>query len=100
MFDKLKIWLRGDSNWKAEQELDRLGKNDAFLGDAMDGYRTMPESDHTKAVETLKARLAKRTKKKQGFIYWRSIAAAAAMVGVIGLFFWTQRDFGKSEVLV
>jgi TonB family protein len=100
MFDKLKIWLRGDSNWKAEQELDRLGKSDAFLSDAMEGYRAIPEGDHTRSLAELKARLTKRTEKKRGFIYWRGIAAAAAVVGVIGLFFWTQRDLKGPDVLV
>ena len=99
MFDKLKIWLRGDSNWKAEQELDGLGKNDAFLADAMEGYRSLPEADHSKAVNDLKAKLnSKYSKKKRGIVWW-NYAAAAAVIGVIGLFFWIQRSPVESGVI-
>ncbi len=99
MIDKLKRWLSGDADWKAEQKLDQLGKNDPFLADAMEGYRSMPESDHASVVKDLKAKLPVKmqsTATKGASISWKAIAAAASLIGVIGLFIWTQNSFDSS----
>lgn len=104
MFNKLKGWLTGDADWKAEQELNRLGKKDAFLKDAMDGYRAMPEADHTQAVRDLKGKLRQQyTKEDRGagmLFSWKNIAAAAALIGAIGLFFWTQQSLDDPTTIV
>ena len=104
MFDQLKKWLSGDADWKSEQRLDQLGKNDAFLKDAMDGYRSMPEADHSKTIASLKDQLkgkyAKDEADRKGTQFnWRTLAAAAAFIGVIGLFFWTQRELPDSGTI-
>lgn len=105
MFDRFKKWLDGDANWKSEKDLDRLAGKDAFLQDAMDGYRALPEADHSQAVQNLKGRLQKeyQLKGKQATsngLSWKMIAAAASLVGVIGLFFWLQSDPTNSNTIV
>jgi len=102
MFDKLKRWLNGDADWNAEQELQHLGKKDAFLSDAMEGYQSLPEADHAQAISDLKGKINKQYTSKGSrstlkTIPWKS--AAAALVGVIGLFYWTQREISPSEVV-
>ncbi len=97
MINKLKRWLSGDADWKTEQELNRIAQDDAFLGDAMEGYRTLPEGDHSKNIKDLKANLQHRYKKERRGFAWRNVAAAAAVIGVIGLLFWTQNIFDENR---
>ncbi len=83
MIDKLKRWISGDTDWKAEQNLDKISKDDAFLADALEGYRSFTESDHEENIRLLKSKL--KDKKRSGILIWTRIAAAAIIIALIAV---------------
>ena len=87
MFDLLKNWLTGNIDAKSERKLDKSAKDDPFLADALEGYRSMPEADHAAAVDRLKARLNNEKKDRGAIIWWRVAAAAIVLIG-LGITFW------------
>ena len=91
MFDRLKKWLLGEADHIAEQQLDQMAKKDSFLADALEGYRSVPEGDHARSVAELKARIRSKKERRPVGFSWTKVAAAAGLVGAIGLFFWLQQ---------
>lgn len=85
-FQLLNQWLSGKINSQEERQLDQLAQKDAFLADAIEGYRSFPESDHLKDLTQLKAKLRKRTNPKSRLapLFFYRTAAAAIFVGLIG----------------
>jgi TonB family protein len=80
----LQRWLRGDFTRRDERSLNDLAKEDPFLADALEGYRTLPEQDHAAAVTRLKAEIRRRSEKRKrsaGFYLVRMAAAGAVLVG-------------------
>ena len=96
MFDLLKNWLTGNIDSKSERKLDESAKEDPFLADALEGYRSMPEADHAAAVDRLKARLNNEKKDKGAFIWWR-VAAAIVILGV-GITFWINQPKEDTQI--
>jgi TonB family protein len=83
VIDLLKKWLNGTAKATDERALERKAAADDFLADAVEGYRSMPEADHTKNIAALKARLPQNKKRRDTGVIWWRMAAAAALVGVI-----------------
>ena len=78
-------WLDGTITWQEERELEQLAKGDAMLADALVGFQSMPESNHTQQITQLKKRLQERTQRKQrGLIFYLPrVAAVAALVATL-----------------
>lgn len=81
IIELLRRWLRGDARARDEGRLERQGADDDFLRDALEGYRSFPESDHEAAAGRLRERLQQRTGKRGGgmVMMWLPRAAAAAV---------------------
>ncbi|MEL6275060.1 MAG: hypothetical protein AAFU03_08160, partial [Bacteroidota bacterium] len=78
----LRRYLRGEVGAREEAELDRRAASDAFLADALEGYRSSTESDHISTTQRLRGQLP-RARKQVGYIrYW---AAAAALLLVVSV---------------
>ncbi len=61
--------------------LDAQVKDDPFLADTIEGYRSMPEADHAADVTRLKARLRKQSERRRGAgFYLLRIAAVGAVL--------------------
>ena len=95
----LNRWISGEADRNDERSLEALTKDDPFLADALEGYRSVPEADHARSVTKLKANLRKRSEKKDRAVvfYLKRIAA----VGVVLLGAWLVfRAFGlrKSDI--
>lgn len=99
MKDLLKKWLNGTAIWSEEKKLRQATEQDHFLAEAMEGYDTFPLSDHTAKIEQLKGRIRKPQQEKGILIPLRRIAAAAAIIGVIGTFIWVQRAVEQPAIL-
>lgn len=80
----MRKWLIGDANRHDEQALDASAKDDPFLADALEGYRSLPEADHAADVTRLKARLRKQSERRRGagFYLLRIAAVGAVLVAV------------------
>ena len=82
----LNRWISGEADRSDERSLEALAKDDPFLADALEGYRSLPEADHARSVTKVKANLRKRTtKKERGAVFY--LARIAAM-GVVLLGAW------------
>lgn len=100
MKDLFKKWLSGNTTWKEEKKLRQVAEKDSFLAEAMEGYDTFPLTDHTAKIEQLKGRFNKQQKQEKGIIFsLPKVAAAAAIIGIIGTFFWVQREVQQPTVL-
>ncbi len=100
MKDLLKKWLNGTATWSEEKKLRQATEQDHFLAEAMEGYDTFPLSDHTAKIERLKGRIRQPQQEAKGtLIPLRRIAAAAAIIGVIGTFVWVQNALEQPVVL-
>ena len=63
---------------------------DVFLDEALEGYRRFSQSDHQERLDRIREHLQTKTKKRTGPpapLFYR-IAAAAAILLVVGLFWW------------
>ncbi|MEZ4956710.1 MAG: carboxypeptidase-like regulatory domain-containing protein [Saprospiraceae bacterium] len=92
----LNRWISGEADRSDERSLEAMAKDDHFLADALEGYRSLPEADHARSVTRLKANLRKRTEKKDRAIVFYLTRIAA--VGVVLLGAWLVfRSFDDSE---
>lgn len=69
-----------------------MAVEDAFLADAMEGYRQFPEADHEATLGRLKDKLAQKTGKKRPVVPFFRIAAAVAMIIIAGGIIWTVNN--------
>ena len=100
MKDLLKKWLNGTATWSEEKKLRQAAKQDHFLAEAMEGYDAFPINDHAAKIEQLKGRFRKSQKAEKGTVFSLArIAAAAAVIGVIGTLFWVQQEVEQPEIL-
>ena len=96
----LNKWLGGSTTWDEEKQLRRTASNDDFLAEAMEGYDAFPNSNHAAAIDRLKARLPKEKQQNKGLLVaLPRIAAAAAVVGLIGTLFWIQPRVEEPSIL-
>lgn len=84
----LRKWLKGEVGIKEERQLEELAKEDSFLADALEGYRSMPEKNHLKATTKLKAKLRNRRQKRKRAAGFYRIAAAIAFLIIASAGFW------------
>ncbi|MFK7981206.1 MAG: energy transducer TonB [Saprospiraceae bacterium] len=100
MKDLLKKWINGNVTWSEEKQLRQAAEKDHFLAEAMEGYDAYPITDHAKKIEQLKGRFRKSKKEEKGlWITLSRVAAAAAVIGVIGTFFWVQNRLEEPAIL-
>lgn len=92
-------YLDGKLSPEQMYELERAALNDAFLQDAIDGYRSTEAIDHQQ-LSLLQKRLAARVEthhenKNQFYFTWQRLAIASAsglLLIVIGILFWMMRN--------
>lgn len=100
----LQKWLNGTITWQEERELEQLAKGDAMLADALAGFQSMPESNHTQQIALLKNRLKERTQRKQrGLIFYLPrVAAVAAVIATLafGIRYFVDNAGVQSKVAV
>ena len=100
MKNLLKKWLTGDTTWDEEKQLRRSAQKDDFLAEAMGGYDQFPDSDHTERLRRLQGRLSVPEKAQKSNVYYLSrVAAAAVLIGVIGLLFWTSNQISDAPMM-
>ena len=100
MKDLLKKWINGNVTWTEEKQLRQAAENDHFLAEAMEGYDAFPTTDHAAKIEQLKGRFRQPKKETKGMIITLSrVAAAAAIIGVIGTLFWVQNRLEEPAIL-
>ena len=98
----LQKWLSGDTNLQEEKQLESLAKEDAFLAEAMDGYRQFPEGQHEQSLARLRAKLNGQTEQKRPVLFYLSRAAAVlvflviAGVGIDRFFSPDQAEIGQA----
>lgn len=99
MKNLLNKWLGGEATWDEEKNLRRAATQDDFLQEAVEGYDTFPNSNHAATVDRLKARLPKKKQDKGLFVSLPRVAAAAAIIGLIGTLFWVQQQVAEPAIL-
>jgi len=100
MKNLLKKWINGSVTWSEEKQLRQAAEKDHFLGEAMEGYDAFPITDHAAKIAQLKGRFRQPKKEeKRRLIMLSRIAAAAAIIGVIGTFFWVQNELEQPTIL-
>lgn len=86
-------WISGDADSKDERALEVLAKDDPFLADAFEGYRSMPAENHAVAVSRIKADLRSRyQRKRRGAVFYVLRAAAVGAVLVAAWLLLQQFD--------
>ncbi len=90
-------WISGEATRHDEQSLDGLAKDDPFLADALDGYRSQADGHHAETVTRLKANLRRRTRKQRGAGFYVLRVAAIGAVLVAAWFVFQQ--FNQSETM-
>jgi len=79
----LQKWLSGDTTRQEESRLESLAKEDAFLAEAMEGYRQFPEGQHEERLARLSTKLNKRKEQQRPLTFYLSRAAAVILFLVI-----------------
>jgi len=90
----LQKWLKGEATWKEENQLSKLAEEDAFLADALQGYQSVPESDHSAKIEKLREKLSPDQKKVAIFSLplMRVAASIAIIVFAIATLWYLNRE--------
>ena len=91
----LRKWLFGKNNDEERSQLKEWAKDDPFLADALDGYESFPEANHSADLKRMRSRIKnKYASNNRGSIFQLSrIAAAASIMLVLGTAMW----FGLSS---
>ncbi len=66
------------------------------MAEALEGYRQLPEGDHISAINQLKLRLRKRSK-KQRVLIWR-VAASIALLVTSGVIIWSVYSLPANDL--
>lgn len=99
----LRRWVRGETPYEEERQLEQLAEEDPFLAEALQGYRRWPEGRHGEQVEQLKGRLRERSQRRRGLLSYlpRAAAAVVALALVAGGFWYiNQGEAGMPELAV
>ena len=96
----LNRWISGEANRTDERSLEALAKDDPFLADALEGYRSMPESDHARSVTRVNALLRKQYEKRdrKARFYLLRVAAIGAFL-LAAWFIFQEVGFSKQEAV-
>ncbi len=84
----LRRWINGEVNRREEAELEAAARDDAFLAEAMEGYRRRPEADHSAQLRQLRGRLSVAPRRRRPIVMIQRIAAAIALLIAIGAALW------------
>lgn len=87
----LRRWLRGETSRREEAELEAAAREDAFLAEALAGYRRDPAAAHADALGRLRRRLPAGRQRRRRLPLAR-LAAAVALLLVVVTALWLARD--------
>ncbi len=85
LLELLERWHSGDFSRANEQELQALADSDEFRREAVEGFWSLPETEHATHLASLRARLRKRTGGSMLGVSYRRILAAVAAVAILVL---------------
>lgn len=97
----LRKWIIGEATRTDEAQLDKAAQEDAFLADALEGYRQHPQGDHEARLQELQQRLRHRTRRDRaliGRVDWRMVAGVALVIGLFGIFYEINRPFSSPDL--
>ncbi|MEM6378531.1 MAG: carboxypeptidase-like regulatory domain-containing protein, partial [Bacteroidota bacterium] len=90
--DGLRKWINGNIRAKEEAQLDQLSREDDFARDAMEGFRSFADADHSQNLDRLRKQLQQKEKSAVIIpIMLRRIAAAVLFLVVVGISWWLNR---------
>lgn len=92
----LRRWFSGEITVREEQELDRFAQDDPFLAEALEGYRSQPEANHSAKVDQLKTRFIQK-KDRRAIPLWR-VAASVAVLILAGFALWQVNSSPKADL--
>ncbi len=84
--ESLHRWLTGEARLEDERKLENLAKEDSFLAEALEGFRSLPQDDHAATITRLKANLRRKAQKQRGLYFYLLRAAAVATLLVAAWF--------------
>lgn len=98
----LKQWIDGSLTARDEQQLEQAAREDAFLGDALEGLQSAPEEDHSERLARLGKKIRQpEAKQRRGLIIplaLRRIAATLLLVLGLGTIWWLNRTPNHQEI--
>ncbi|MDO8366375.1 MAG: hypothetical protein Q7T20_06225, partial [Saprospiraceae bacterium] len=83
LLELLERWHSGDFSRANEQELKALADSDEFRRETVEGFWSMPETDYTMHLASLRKRLRRRTSGSVFRVSYRRILVAAAAVTLL-----------------
>jgi protein TonB len=85
LLELLERWHSGDFSRAHEQELQALADSDEFRREAVEGFWSLPETEHATHLASLRLRLRKRTDSGMLWVSSRRILTAVAAVAILVL---------------
>ncbi|MFN0174369.1 MAG: hypothetical protein ACKVU0_06975 [Saprospiraceae bacterium] len=85
LLELLERWHSGDFSRANEQELQALADSDEFRREAMEGFWSLPETEHATHLASIRLRLRKRTSGGMLWVSYRRILTAVAAVAILVL---------------
>jgi len=85
LLELLERWHSGDFSRAHEQELQALADSDEFRREAVEGFWSLPETEHATHLASLRLRLRKRTDGGTLWVSYRRILTAVAAVAILVL---------------
>ncbi|MFN0214567.1 MAG: energy transducer TonB [Saprospiraceae bacterium] len=79
LLELLERWRSGEFSRANEQELQALANSDDFRRETVEGFWSLPESDHEKHLASLRIRLRERAGYGRRVVFPQFLAAAAAI---------------------
>jgi len=95
----LEKWQSGDFTRADEQQLNALTASDNFRREAMEGFMSLPETEHEARLHALRARLRERTGRRVGGRRFAlpAILTAAATVALLLTAIWFFPTLNKDD---
>ncbi|NUQ23940.1 MAG: TonB family protein [Saprospiraceae bacterium] len=87
----LRRWISGEARLADERRLDQAAGEDPFLGDALKGYHSRADADHTAALQRMHERYNQKRRSKPVVLYLRRYAAIAATIA-LAVILWQVLD--------
>ncbi|MBC7777865.1 MAG: energy transducer TonB [Phycisphaerae bacterium] len=99
LLELLERWQSGDFSRAHEQELQALTDSDEFRRETVEGFWSLPETDHAAHLASLRARLRKRTGGGRIVAFPQILAAVAAISVLVLAVIWLIPSSEKSATM-
>ncbi len=99
LLELLERWQSGDFSRVQEQELQALADSDEFRRETVEGFWSLPETDHAAHLASLRERLRKRTGGGRIVAFPQILAAVAAISVLVLAVIWLIPSSEKSATM-